>query len=185
MIFALNNKDVDIRDLKLDNILIHENKCYLSDIGTIGPIGKIGSDSLKRIEGNVSSLPPEIILWLLERDGDLYLDSSSQNIQNKPADMWAFGLSMLMMFGDKELDLGINAKKLTRDVIKSHLDKIKMSLASLLKQYPNNPYLHLIERMLDENPKTRISAVELAAEFDKISAPLPLSLVPPALPPRN
>ncbi len=178
-IFSLHSNGIILRDLKLDNILMHENKCYIADIGTAGPLGQTGDQDIKTIKGCLSFLPPELLRWGVEREGHLYLEQSTRDIQNAAADMWALGLSMLMALRVSDLDLITQKDDLEENKIVAHLAAIKEALASLKQEYSGCPCLDIIERLLDENPQTRLTAEQLVFELGKISAPLPLPFLPP------
>ncbi len=171
-LFRMHQLDMAHRDIKPENILLGENGAVLTDFGTSGKKGHIGdrpfNPSYDKAIGTNFYIAPDP---RTSGRGALILDVTKQE---KEVDMWALGLVYLQLFFNVSPD-DLERNRWDYSVLRQ---SIQNKVLELKGQHRNNPYFHLIERMLDENPATRLTAEELVFELDKITARLPAPPLP-------
>ena len=132
------------RDLKPPNILIDaEKRCVkIIDFG----LAKINSINHKSglLIGTLDYIAPEIITT-----------RGKPSAYAPPCDIWALGIMMFLLFSGKSL-MKRNEQSETMDAICKQPVKFEDPLWTHISKEAKD----LIQRMLDKNPKTRITAEE-------------------------
>lgn len=131
----LRKKKILHRDLKLDNIFLHNNQIVIGDFG----FAKIGQEYAESKLGSPGTMAYEL------------LTASSQNcIYNSKADLWSIGVVFYQMLAGKPPFYGFTMKELITDIERKANGKLEYP-RKVSKESQN-----LIDRILVTNPMDRM-----------------------------
>lgn len=168
------------RDIKLENAMWDEatKTATLIDFG-ISKKMKNGKYIGKDIEGTPHIIAPEIFASYSEA---MMNDKTAKLAYSPATDMYAAGIALLELTSDQKLNLGIDAKGflvhansmaeaaetggIPRKLLASAPDVLVDESSDPLK----NEFNHCIRKMLQANPKDRITFGEALAELHSIKA---------------
>lgn len=167
-VLGMHRMDIAHRDIKSQNILLGEKGALLADFGTSGKPGYVGNrpfhQGWDKGFGTGPYLPPEARPDVKK---PFIIDIEKQG---KEGDIWSLGLVFLQV----HFDISMEGFLYNKFNLQPFYKKIQESIGEIEGKYPNNPYIHLIKLMLNENPLERITAEQLVAELGKFNVPAPL-----------
>ncbi|CAO3614260.1 unnamed protein product [Cunninghamella echinulata] len=136
----LHNNDIAHRDIKPDNLLLsNDDVLKIVDFG-VSEIFVKGNDKLKKSAGSPAFMAPELCR------------AQHGEISGKAADIWSMGVTLYcLVYGHLPY---------TSTNIIELMDKIKDEPVTY-EHLENQDLLHLLERLLNKDPETRITMSEL------------------------
>jgi calcium/calmodulin-dependent protein kinase kinase 2 len=149
------------RDIKPDNLLLTDDDVLkVVDFGVSEMFNKPEMMVTAKSAGSPAFLPPEMCI---AKHGD---------IAGKAADIWSMGVTLYCLkYGHLPFQ---------RDNVLEMYEAIKTEEPSL-PPAENPDFVELMHRLLDKDPKTRISMAELRVSTEERSTPRRTSVARPAL----
>ena len=158
----MHSKKIAHRDIKPENIMIEEKNHKISakiiDFDTaIEYEGRVLTDK----QGSLYYIPPEVL----------------KGEYNEKCDVWSAGVTMYVLLTNRFPFNGDNEGDLQRSILDDKLD-----IEYLRNERISDDAIHLLERLLDKNPKKRFSASDashhhwiLKNSYGPISTPTPVT----------
>lgn len=168
----LHSQCIMHRDIKADNILVNEEDVVkLVDFG-VSEIFEQDNDTIKKTAGSPAYMAPELVKLILKPFASPSLggqeipltiasppDQQSQTVSGRAADIWSLGVTLYYMRYGYLPFTGETVPDLYENIVSKEPD---FSTEDDGTPNPSSDALiDLLQRILDKNPRTRITMVEL------------------------